>query len=246
MGCLNLNPKHRLACLYNRVLANEHMGNYKEIIIDCNEIIKLRPEDSQYWDRRGFAKYQLKEYEEALKDLSKAITLHSKNIKQELRFCAKIEVKLENYERAINYFDEAIKLIDEQDGNELKSQLYNNRGFAKYSLGKCEEAIEDYNEAIKLDSKALYLDNLDKAQRLQDILNKEKIKNKGYSFLSGLLVSGGFTFLSKNILNKNMKNVLLRNTILAASGITVWSGVFKFSYDYLTKKLAKQEIAKLT
>jgi tetratricopeptide (TPR) repeat protein len=39
------------------------------------------------------------------------------------------------------------------------ANAYNNRGNSKYNLGRYQEAIEDYNEAIRLDPKHEYAYN---------------------------------------------------------------------------------------
>ena len=53
----------------------------------------------------------------------------------------------QQYYDAITYYGQSIKL---SDSDKLKSLAYNNRGSAKDDLGKYEEAILDYDEAIKL------------------------------------------------------------------------------------------------
>ena len=49
-----------------------------------------------------------------------------------------------DYEEAIEKYNEAIKL------NSNYTELYNNRGVAKYELGQYREAIDDYDRAIEL------------------------------------------------------------------------------------------------
>jgi tetratricopeptide (TPR) repeat protein len=58
------------------------------------------------------------------------------------------------YDRAIQDYDEAIRLIP-NDG-----KLFNNRGTAYFSKGQFDRAIRDYDEAIRLDPKnAEFIDN---------------------------------------------------------------------------------------
>lgn len=54
------------------------------------------------------------------------------------------------YHDAITYFNNAIKLNNNEASN---SQIYSNRGVAKFNLGLNDDAIRDYDKAISLDPK---------------------------------------------------------------------------------------------
>ena len=53
----------------------------------------------------------------------------------------------EKYEKAIEYFNEAIKL------DSKKTDYFLNRGLAKNGLGLFKESIKDFEKAIKIDPK---------------------------------------------------------------------------------------------
>ena len=52
---------------------------------------------------------------------------------------------LNQYQRAIQDFDEAIRL------NPRVAETYNNRGSAYNMLGQHQRALQDYNEALRID-----------------------------------------------------------------------------------------------
>lgn len=56
----------------------------------------------------------------------------------------------QEYHAAITYFNNAIKL---SNNKVLNSQIYSNRGVAKFKLGLNNDAIKDYDKAIQLDDK---------------------------------------------------------------------------------------------
>ena len=93
---------------------------------------------------RGLEKCKLGRYEEAIKDLDKAIKLDP-NYAEAYNDRGGAKAGLGRYEEAIKDLDKAIKL----DSN--YTEAYNNRGGARYMLGKYKKAIGDYDKAIKLD-----------------------------------------------------------------------------------------------
>ena len=151
----------------------EKLNKYKEAIQDYDKAIKINPNIHVAYNNRGNAKAELGQHEEAIQNYDKAIKI---NPKYALAYYNRGNSKnqLDKYEAAIQDFDKALELIkinpnsyqhynnSYQDYNNF--QVYNNRGIAKFSLGKYKkdkleklnkykEAIQDYDEAIKINPK---------------------------------------------------------------------------------------------
>lgn len=142
-----------------------------------------RENSPNHFFKNGSAKYQLKDYSGAIKDLSEAITLDS-NFARAYYVRAICHSELEQFEQAEIDFNKVIELepgfkdayinrafyIKEKQGKYAEAisdynqfiQLndngdnafaLNNRGFSKYKLGQYEEALKDISNSIKLDPK---------------------------------------------------------------------------------------------
>jgi tetratricopeptide (TPR) repeat protein len=105
----------------------------------------LDPNEEIYFNNRGNAKKDLKDYEGAIKDYDEAIRLDPKYVNAyNNRGIAKKDLK--DYEGAIKDYDEAIRI----DPKYMRA--YDNRGDAKKDLKDYEGAIKDYLQAIELSS----------------------------------------------------------------------------------------------
>ncbi|KLI34521.1 tetratricopeptide repeat protein, partial [Brachyspira hyodysenteriae] len=115
-----------------------------EAIKDYDKAIELNPNNEMAYINRGFAKSDLKMYEESIDDYTKVIELNPNNEMAYInRGLAKSDLKM--YEESIEDYDKAIEL----DPN--NSEAYLNRGISKSNLKRYKEVIEDYNKVIELD-----------------------------------------------------------------------------------------------
>lgn len=108
-------------------------------------------EDQKYFDAyfaRGVLKGNMYNYEEALKDLDKAIELERYSARA-YKYRGYLKSCLRRYEEAIKDFDRSVEL-DPQD-----AQAYEQRGDAKRSAENNEGCIEDYTRAQSLEKENL-------------------------------------------------------------------------------------------
>ena len=70
--------KQNSAAYRGRGLALSRKGDYDTAIADCNEAIRLDPEDAVAYEARGLAHDRKKEPDAALADYTKAIQLDPK------------------------------------------------------------------------------------------------------------------------------------------------------------------------
>ena len=96
------------------------------------------------YNNRGIAKHKLQQYDEAIKDYDKAISLDP-NYAHAYFGRGVAKHKLQQYDEAIKDYDKAISL----DPND--AHAYFGRGVAKDKLQQYTEAIKDYDKAISLD-----------------------------------------------------------------------------------------------
>ena len=156
-------------------------NNWNAAIKAYESALSLDPniKDENLFALLGWSYHKIKNYEQALKNLNKAIQLASHAGYYVDRGVIYLELK--NYEQAINDFNKALELNPdasysyfgrgkaynalgryEQAVNDFTKYIqhyknephaYNHRGGVYKSLKKYEQAINDYNTAIKLDSK---------------------------------------------------------------------------------------------
>ena len=98
------------------------------------------------YNNRGVAYHELKQYERAIEDFSKAIELNP-NLADGYYNRGFTYHELKQYERAIEDYNKAIEL------NPKYAVAYNNRRNAYGEIKEHERAIEDYNKAIELNPK---------------------------------------------------------------------------------------------
>ena len=117
--------------------------NFERTITFLDQVLENFSKNADAWYLRGYAKNEIGEYLEAIKDLDEAIKLNpNHSYAWASRGYAKNEIG--EYLEAIKDLDEAIKL------NPNHSYAWASRGYAKNEIGEYLEAIKDLDEAIKL------------------------------------------------------------------------------------------------
>ena len=149
-----------------------HLENYKQAIADYTQAIKIGPKKATYYSMRGGVYLILKDYKQAIADFTQAIQLDPKDaIYYSLR--GSIYSKLKDYKQAISDLTETIRRdpknapytmvglrYSEFKDNKgflsgytgLMSKAYATRGVTYYELKEYKLAINDYTQAIKIDS----------------------------------------------------------------------------------------------
>lgn len=119
-------------------------GRYEAAIADCNEAIRLRPDEVLAYVSRGVALFKQGQQSEAIRDLEAAVRLEpdSGDLRAKL---GEAIVLLGDYRQAIQHFTQAIKL-DPRD-----AELYWLRAMVWELAGEPARAIEDLDKAIALD-----------------------------------------------------------------------------------------------
>ncbi|MFN7499953.1 MAG: tetratricopeptide repeat protein [Dolichospermum sp.] len=168
---IQLDPKD--AGYYNlRGLYYGQLEEYKQSIADSTQAIQLDPKNAKYYHSRGSAYEGLKEYKQAIADYTQAIQLDPKDaIYHSLRGGA--YSKLKDYKQAISDLTETIRRdpknapytmqgLRYSEFKDIKgflsgytglmSKAYATRGGTYYKLKEYKLAINDYTQAIKIDS----------------------------------------------------------------------------------------------
>jgi|GEM_PF-370568 len=141
------------------------LNDYKKALAEYERFLKIDDESAGFYNVRGnFYFYPLKNYEKAIADYTKAITLTPKE-KQYYYNRAYAYVKLKNYAKAESEYNEIIKHFP------TFAKSYDERGdFYKNTLREYQKAITDYKTAIELDpyNAEYYVDLADAYRNLQD------------------------------------------------------------------------------
>ena len=150
----------------NRGLVNNELQDYDASLKDYDKAIELDAKCALAYNNRGYTKYKQKNYEGALKDYNKAILLNPKfRIALDNKAQLFSEVCLEDdkdfsekYYLSLGIQDvnsgnliDAMHSLDEVLNYNKNSDLaYLYKGIAYHSLGKTDEAYENYTAAIDI------------------------------------------------------------------------------------------------
>jgi tetratricopeptide (TPR) repeat protein len=175
---IGLNPKFALA--YNtRGNLWYDRGNFDNALKDYNEALSLDPAYATGYTNRGNAYYAKREWQRALEDYSNAIRLDPNSPSARVGRGNAYD-ELGDQERAIKEYTDAIRinrsyalayfnrariylnrkdyisaLSDYSDAVRLdpkRAAAHQGRGFANEGLGRRDEAIKDFRQALQLDS----------------------------------------------------------------------------------------------
>jgi tetratricopeptide (TPR) repeat protein len=113
------------------------------IIRECNETIRLNPNDASAYSRRGVARKDRGDHEGAIKDCTEAIRL---NPLDAMAYYGRGDILMHQgcLAEAIKELDEAIRL----DPNYAKA--YTSRGTAHDGMGHPQKAIDDLQTYLRL------------------------------------------------------------------------------------------------
>ena len=162
---LSLNPNF-LDAYINRGLVKNELGDFEGSIQDYDKAIQLDSKCALAYNNRGYTKYKQKNYNGALEDYNKAILLNPKFqmaldnkaqlftevcLEDDKDFSEKYYLSLGIAELREGNIADAIKSFDESIALNKKNELpYFYKGIAFQSLGKNDEAFENYSKAIEI------------------------------------------------------------------------------------------------
>ncbi len=129
----------------------------------------LDPNDAQAYVKRGYAYYELKEYQKAIADFTQAINI-APNVASIYGLRGIVYSELEEYQKAIADFDKAINL----DSTFATSYLM--RGLAYGLQREFQKALVDAEQAAKLFREQGNEEDYQKAQDLINLIKQEMNK----------------------------------------------------------------------
>ena len=161
---IELDPNYGF-CYSKRADAKNEIKDYQGAIEDYTKAIELNPNYVYYYSDRADVKAKIKDYQGAIDDYTLAIektSIESKHILYEKR--AKIKREMGDYNGAIEDYTKAKEcysymdiVYDREIGRTITVKRGKSAKFAESAIEKFEEknykgVIEDYTEAIKIDS----------------------------------------------------------------------------------------------
>jgi len=130
----------------NSILTFQRNKVWKDDLTLWNDVVSKSPNKARGYNNRGSLLYLEKKYEQAIKDIDKAIAL--KPMYADAYYNRGVYFNNENkYEQAINDFNKAIALKPNY------VDAYNNRGTTYNSMGKHELALKDFQKTLELNPK---------------------------------------------------------------------------------------------
>ena len=128
-------------------------SDYNGAIKLHSEAIELNPNNALAYYGRAYAYDDLKDYQKAIEDCTKAVQFDSPRLVDAYNNRGEAYRKSGIYAKAIEDYNKAIEL------NSNYFRAYSNRGIAYRSLGNYDKAFADYNKAIELNPNYEYVYN---------------------------------------------------------------------------------------
>lgn len=136
------------AARVSRAIVSEQIGKEAEAIALCSEALKIDPYDTYALSKRGDVYFNTDDFSAAESDFNQLLKISFSN-DYALACLGKIYLyHHEDYPKAVDFFDRAIKL------NDKESWYYSERGKANMQWKRYKEAVADLDSAIKADSRS--------------------------------------------------------------------------------------------
>ena len=119
---------------------------------EAKELAASYPNDPEAWKIAGFAELNLKQYEDAVKDLEKAVELQHSSKQEDPNTesaLGQAYVLSEKYQEALPLITAAIN----RNPNQPDPMLLYYRGISEYKTGKTVDAEKTFNQVVKLNPK---------------------------------------------------------------------------------------------
>ena len=119
---------------------------------EAKELAASYPNDPEAWKIAGFAELNLKQYEDAVKDLEKAVELQRSSKQEDPNTesaLGQAYVLSEKYQEALPLITAAIN----RNPNQPDPMLLYYRGISEYKTGKTVDAEKTFNQVVKLNPK---------------------------------------------------------------------------------------------
>ncbi|WP_142785387.1 tetratricopeptide repeat protein [Changchengzhania lutea] len=143
-SAIELDP-YFIDAIYSLGCSKYDLGHYDDAISDFNTVISIEPYSSEAYKMRAFTHWALKKYKLALADYTMVILIDPTDDAYYNRGVFFMDIKY--YKKAKSDFTKSLRI------NKNNGFAYFYRGASHLLLGKFNDAISDFNTALKFDSK---------------------------------------------------------------------------------------------
>lgn len=137
------------AATWDRAVSLYKQTQYREAIAEFKRVLEEAPNHADSWKYIGLSHFQLKEYEQALAPLSKALELRKaegRGNTEIILALGRCHLQLNQHDRALSYLETLVK----QQPDAISYYLL---GFAYANLKRTNEAVQALKTSVKLDAK---------------------------------------------------------------------------------------------
>ncbi|RHZ64066.1 hypothetical protein Glove_326g36 [Diversispora epigaea] len=165
---------HASALRY-RGISNSKLGNYQNSIKDFNQVLIMKPSNSNVYYDRGETYYKLSNYSESLGDLNKSLEYDENINSHKLR--AKVYEQLKEYEKSRNDLDHVIDAFP-TDTKSIFSRAQMNENLKKY-----QDSISDLSKVITIEKHLNNNNNINNNNNNNNSIHKAAVKFRGKLFM---------------------------------------------------------------
>ncbi len=141
-SCLQLDPENTDA-INNKGVVLAQIGKFEEAALEFSLLVNQFPDNVLARRNRGLCQHDLGKFDEAIVDYNMAIELDAEDPHSWFQL-GNVFLEQNKLAEAVSNYDKAIEL----DADYAKAWM--NRGVAKYNLGQKKEALDDLQQARRL------------------------------------------------------------------------------------------------